>query len=321
MANCLVLGADGFIGSHVVDALGKAGHKVRAFDRLKSPVPLNLPTDHPNIQLCPGDFLNRHDLDVALEDMQYVFHFVSTTNPAASAKDPLIDVDTNIRMSVVLMQLCVEHNVKRLIFPSTGGAIYGRDLSRPLRENDLAAPVSPYGIGKLAIEGYLRYFNQSHGLDTLVFRLANAYGERQNVVGSQGAIPIFLNLIEQGLPIKVFGDGTMVRDYVHISDLVGMIVGAFDGHHQFDTYNVGSGVGVSLNELIDSLKQVTRGDVKVEYLPARPTDVQHVVLDTARYAKEFGKPQMMSLAQGLEETWHYVVERAKKEHRHGKHGL
>jgi UDP-glucose 4-epimerase len=321
MANCLVLGADGFMGSHVVEALAKVGHLVRAFDRLKSSVPLNLPADNPNIQLCPGDFLNRHDLDRALKDMQYVFHFVSTTNPAASAKDPLIDVDTNIRMSVVLMQLCVEHNVKRLVFPSTGGAIYGQDRSRPLCETDLTEPVSPYGIGKLAIEGYLRYFNQSHGLDSLVFRVSNAYGERQNVVGSQGAIAIFLNLIERGLPIRVFGDGAMVRDYVYISDLAGMVVEAFDGHHQFDTYNVGSGIGVSLNELIDSLRQVTGRAVKVEYLPARSTDVQHAVLDTARYAKEFGKPQMMSLTQGLEETWRYVVERAKKEHRYGKNGL
>ncbi len=317
MANCLVLGADGFIGSHVVDALAKAGHQVRAFDRLKSPAPVNLPVDGPNIQLYPGDFLNRHDLDLALEDMQYVFHFVSTTNPAASAKDPLIDVDTNIRMSVVLMQLCVKHNVKRLIFPSSGGAIYGQDLPRPLHETDRAEPVSPYGIGKLAIEGYLRYFRQSHGLDSLVLRLSNAYGERQNVVGSQGAVPIFLNLIEQGLPIKVFGDGTMVRDYVYISDLAEMVVRAFAESHQYDTYNLGSGEGVSVNDLIDGLKQVTGRDVKVEYLPARPTDVQHVVLDTTRYDKEFGKPQMMSLAQGLEETWRYVVTRAKKEHQRG----
>src|SRR4051794_25851995 len=129
MANCLVLGADGFVGSHVAEALAEAGHQVRAVDRLRSSRPLNLPADHPNIELRPADFLNRHDLDTALEDMQYVFHFVSTTNPAASAKDPLIDVDTNIRMSVVLMQLCVQHNVRRLIFPSTGGAIYGQDLS------------------------------------------------------------------------------------------------------------------------------------------------------------------------------------------------
>jgi len=257
MANCLVLGADGFVGSHVAEALAEAGHQVRAVDRLRSSRPLNLPADHPNIELRPADFLNRHDLDTALEDMQYVFHFVSTTNPAASAKDPLIDVDTNIRMSVVLMQLCVQHNVRRLIFPSTGGAIYGQDLSTPLRETDLTEPVSPYGIGKLAIEGYLRYFRQSHGLDSLVFRLSNAYGERQNVVGSQGAIPIFLNLVEQGLPVRVFGDGTMVRDYIYISDLVTMMVKAFDRPLENDTYNVGSGAGLTVNELIDCIRQVT----------------------------------------------------------------
>jgi UDP-glucose 4-epimerase len=317
MSNCLVLGADGFIGSHVVDVLTNAGHQVRAFDRLTSPAPLNLPTDNPNIQLWPGDFLNRHDLDTALEDMQYVFHFVSVTNPATSAKDPLIDVDVNIRMSVVLMQLCAEHNVKRVIFPSTGGAIYGQGLPRSLRETDLTEPVSPYGIGKLGIEGYLRYFRESHGLDSVVLRLSNAYGERQNVVGSQGAIPIFLNLIEQGLPIKVFGDGTMVRDYIYISDLAQMVLETFDRPHKYDTYNLGSGEGVSINELIGSLKQVTGRDVKVEHLPARPTDVEHVVLDTARYAKEFGKPKLTSLAQGLEETWHYVMMRAKKERLHG----
>jgi len=314
MAKCLVLGADGFLGSHVAEALAEAGHQVRAFDRLKSPHPRNLPDDHPNIQLFRGDFLNRHDLDEALEDMQYVFHFVSTTNPAASAKDPLIDVDTNIRMSVVLMRLCVKHNVERLIFPSTGGAIYGQDVPRPLRETDLTEPVSPYGIGKLAIEGYLRYFRQSHGLDSLVLRLSNPYGERQNVVGSQGAIPIFLNLIEQDLPVKVFGDGTMVRDYIYISDLVRMVVKAFDRNLQHATYNLGSGKGLTVNELIECIGKVTGRDVKVEYIPTRPTDVQHVVLDTARYSKEFGNPQLMSLTQGLEETWHYVVERAEKEH-------
>jgi UDP-glucose 4-epimerase len=312
MANCLVLGGDGFIGSYLAEALAEKGHKVRAFDRFKEGMANNLKVDNPKIEIRPGNFLNRADLDEALDGMDYVFHMVSTTNPASSANDPMLDIDTNLRVSVELFQLCVEHKVKRLIFPSSGGAVYGQDLSRPIKETDQTEPVSPYGIGKLAIEGYLRYFKHLHGLDYLALRVSNPYGVRQNIAGSQGVIPIFLNLIQHGQPLKVFGDGSMVRDYIYITDLVDMLVEIFDKPAKHQTYNLGAGSGQTIRELISVMKEVTGLKVEVENAPSRPTDVQQVVLDTSRYLEEFGKPKLIGIKEGIQRTWKYVEERGKE---------
>jgi UDP-glucose 4-epimerase len=310
MSNCLVLGADGFIGSHLVDRLAEQGHNVRAVDRFKGGVGFNLTGDRPNVQLVTGDFLNRDDLDAALENIEYVFHFVSTTTPATSAKDPMIDIDTNIRGSVQLFELCVQHNIKRVIYPSSGGAIYGQDLPRPITENDLTEPVSPYAIGKLAIEGYLRYFQETHNLDYLALRISNPYGVRQNLTGNQGVIPIFLNLIHQGLPINVFGDGSMVRDYIYISDLIDMAVRIFDQPTKYHTYNLGTGEGLPLKGLIEAMEATAHKPVKVNYLPSRPTDIEHVLLDISRYREEFGDPKLISLPDGIAKTWAYVLAKA-----------
>ena len=313
MSNCLVLGADGFIGSHLVDVLAAAGHQVRAVDRFKGGAGVNLTQERPNVQLVTGDFLNREDLDAALENIDYVFHFVSTTTPATSAKDPMIDIDTNVRGSVQLMQLCVEHNVKRIIFPSSGGAIYGQDFPRPINEGDATEPVSPYAIGKLTIEGYLRYFQETHNLDHLALRISNPYGVRQNLVGNQGVIPIFLNLIRQGLPLNVFGDGGMIRDYLYITDLIEMIVGIFDKPTKYRTYNLGTGKGLALKDMIEYMKQITGNKVVVNYFPSRPTDVEHVLLDIKRYRKEFGDPELLAIHDGIKKTWDYVLSKAEEE--------
>jgi len=176
MAKCLVLGANGFIGSHLVDSLARAGHSVRAFDRFSSEP---LFQENAKIDIFRGDFLNMHDLSEALKGVAYVFHFISTTTPVTAENDPLIDIETNIRMSIELFRACVEAKVKRVIFASTGGAIYGEAHDKPHAEEDIPKPVSPYAIGKLTIEHYLRYFKVKHDLDSIILRISNPYGERQ----------------------------------------------------------------------------------------------------------------------------------------------
>jgi UDP-glucose 4-epimerase len=311
MAKCLVLGADGFIGSHLTEALAKAGHEVRAFGRFADGKARNLKPDQPAVTWFAGDFLVHADLERAIKGMDYVFHLVSTTTPASSGKSPLLDIDTNLHMSVEMMALCQKHGVKRVIFASTGGAIYGRALSRPTSEDDRTEPVSPYGIGKLAIEGYLRYFQHAQGLDYLSLRISNPYGERQNLTGSQGVIPIFLNLIRQAQPLGVYGDGSMVRDYIYICDLVDMVVDMFDKPTKHRTYNLGSGTGVALNNLIEGMRKITGAQVVVDHKPERPTDLKYVVLDVKRYREEFGMPKLLGLDEGLARTWRYVQEAAK----------
>ena len=312
MAKCLILGANGFIGSHLVDSLVEDGHKVRAFDRFSSGETKF--EDHENIEMYPGDYLNRNDLRGALKDMKYVFHFISTTTPVTAENDPIIDIDTNVRMSIELAQLCVEMGVKRLIFSSTGGAIYGHSAHNAAHnEEDPTHPISPYAIGKLTIENYLRYFSVKFGLDYTVFRIANPYGARQQLYRKQGVIPIFLEQVHSDQPITVYGNGEMVRDYVYVKDVAVMIAAVFDKKHAHNVYNIGSGRGETLNEVISCIKEVTGKDITIQRKRTPATFVDSVTLDISRFVTEFDVSPKTTLLEGIRATYHHIVETEKKE--------
>jgi UDP-glucose 4-epimerase len=262
----------------------------------------------PGISVRRGDYLNRHDLFEAVRGSEYVFHLISTTTPASSGQDPLIDIETNLKMSVEVLEACRKCHTKRLIFASTAGAIYGRDQSKPFSEDDMPLPVSPYAITKLAIEGYLRYYRHAYGVDYVALRIANPYGARQNIVGSQGVIPIFMNLMRLGRPLPIFGDGSSARDYIYIHDVVAMILQMFErSNTTHQVYNIGSGRTTTLNALIGALQAIADVPVEVDYRPARPTDVHSVSLDIGRYRDEFGSPALTPLSDGLRDTWLYLA--------------
>lgn len=309
MANCLVLGANGFLGSHLVDSLVARGHKVRAFDRFSNGAPLY--NAHENVEQYVGDFLNRYSLAEALKDIDHVFHFISTTTPITAENDPLIDVDTNIRMSVELFDECVKQNVKKVIFASTGGSIYGIDAGEePISEDVTPRPISPYAIGKLTIEHYLHYFERKFGLSSVVFRISNPYGERQALNSKQGVIPIFLQHIHNNEPITIFGDGEMVRDYIYVKDVVEMIAESYDKANN-NLYNLGSGHGVSLNHLVEEIEKVVEHPFEVNHQPNLSTFVDKVVLDVSRFQQEFQPTNSTSLQDGIRKTWNYINERLK----------
>lgn len=312
MARCVVLGANGFIGSHLVDELAAAGHTVRAFDRFGDPIIRYLPNDA--IEKMAGNFLNYDDLMRAIDGMDYVFHFISTTTPVTAENDPLIDVETNIKMSIRLFDGCVKMGTKKLIFASTGGAVYGSGTTGPIQETALTQPISPYGIGKLTIEHYLRYFRTKHGLDSLVFRISNPYGERQPLHNKQGVIPIFLQHIAHDEPITVLGDGSMVRDYVYVGDVAHMVAMSFMSAKN-TLYHLGSGQGVTVNEVVDAIKRIVGKDVKIEHKTAPSTFVDKVVLDVQRFQQEFGDQTNTSLDEGIRRTWDYVLRSRAEEMR------
>ncbi len=312
MAKVLVLGGNGFIGSHLVDALVERGHEVRVFDRIRETLHY---TPSSKVEAMNGDFLNRNDISTALKDMDYVFHLISTTTPISAENDPLIDVDTNIRGSIELFQDCVEHKIKRVIFASTGGAIYGQDIDGALSEVHLPQPVSPYAIGKLTIEHYLRYFRRKYNLDSITFRISNPYGERQPLHRKQGVIPIFLEHIYRKEPITVLGDGSMIRDYIYIKDVAAILADTFDKEVQHDLYNVGSSQGVSVAELVQTLEGIVEHEVKQKTEPTPSTFVHKVVLDTSRLTTEFGYRALTSLPEGIEATWKYIQEEHDKEYK------
>ncbi|WP_375387220.1 NAD-dependent epimerase/dehydratase family protein [uncultured Amnibacterium sp.] len=296
MARILVVGANGFIGSHLVDALAAAGHEVTAFDRYRSERPA---FDVGGARVLAGDFLSRADLEQAVAGQDVVFHFLSTTTPATAEGDPTFDLRTNVAQSVELLQLCVAASVQHFYFASTGGAVYGDQGKAQYVEDDRALPVSPYAIGKLTIENYLSYFRATHGLQATVLRISNPYGGRQKTNRVQGLIPIALRRVAAGEPVIRLGDGSMVRDYLYVGDLVEMITRMVGRVHAHTTYNLGSGTGHTVNEVLDTVRRVTGVDFDVVDRPKPATFVDEVVLGIGRYTGEFGAFAFTGLEEGV----------------------
>lgn len=309
MSKIVVFGAGGFIGQHLVRRFAKEpDHTIIAFGRFAdyqhgatSPF-----AEYPNVQLVSGDFFNHRDLDGAIDGADYVFHLVTTTTPATSNDDPFIDIETNVRGSIELFELCTKHQVKKVIFLSSGGSVYGAIDSTAINERTLPEPRSPYGIGKLTIEHFLRYFKFTKNLNYVVYRVANPYGPGQNIYGRQGVIPIFMHKFLSNQPITVYGDGNMVRDYIYIDDLIDMLAGSYAKPNKYNEYNLGSGHGVSVNELINAIETCASHRVEKEYMPAPATFLEKNVLDIDRFVEEFDIKPATSLEDGMQRTWDYV---------------
>jgi UDP-glucose 4-epimerase len=302
----LILGADGFIGSHIASSLVDEGYFVRAFDLFRDGTSRNLGPFSDSLEMFSGDFLNRTDLKRSLQDIDSVFHFVSLTTPGSSMNDPLIDIETNLKGSVIFFDECVQAGVKKVVFASSGGGIYGNQGKEKYSEEDRAEPVSPYAISKLAIERYLHYYRTHCGLDSVILRYSNPYGPSQNVVGTQGLIPIFMNRMKNGSAIEIFGDGGNVRDYIYIDDLVAATKMIFGSDNRDVVYNVGSGEGTDINQVVSIIEKVTGMEAKKNYLPKRDIDVRSVVLDIGRMRSEFGDIRLQSLESGIRKTWDWI---------------
>ncbi len=303
----LVLGADGFIGSNLIKKLLKKNkYKIRAFDLFKDGKTKNLKNIENKIEIFSGNFLNRNDLRNALKDVDYVFHFISLTTPGSSMEDPFIDVDTNIKGTLGLFEECVNAGTKKIIFSSSGGAIYGNSNSEFQSEEDNTNPISPYAISKLVIEKYLEYYRLNKGLDYLVLRYANPYGPGQNVVGGQGIIPIFLNLIKQNKCIHIFGDGENIRDYIYIDDMIDMTIQIFSKNTKYTIYNIGSGKGESINNVIKTIQTVVGKNISTVKQPERLIDVRRIVLDVSRVYEEINFIPKITLSRGIMKTWKWI---------------
>jgi len=255
MGPCLVLGGAGFIGSHLAEALAQQGRPVRIFDRPHvDRLPLFPRTR--GFEVFTGDFLNPQALVPALEGVELVFHLVSTTLPQNSNDHPVYDVESNVLGSLRLMELCRERGVRKVVFVSSGGTVYGVPRATPVAEDHPTDPISSYGIHKLMVEKYLALAQRLHGLDYCVVRPANLYGPRQRLDTAQGAVAVFLDHALRDKPIHIWGDGSVVRDYVYVTDAVDAMLKAasFEGAPRI--FNIGSGKGTSLKELVAAIGQL-----------------------------------------------------------------
>ncbi len=306
---CLVLGANGFIGSHLVDELVASGYRVRSFDHFsdKTASPKFHPSDQ--IEIMAGDIYDRRKLRESLKNVAYVFHCFSATTPLSSDNDPLTDIEKNLKPSIDIFKDCVTAGVQKVIFISSGGAVYGHLAEeKSARETDAATPVSPYGISKLAIENYLAYFNRKFGLNFITYRMTNPYGPRQQFKNSQGVIPAFLERIESQQPVIVFGDGGTSRDFVYIRDATQMIAQSFSKQTKYKTYNIGSGKQTTVNQVIEALRTHVDETFKVEHREEPKTFLRSAKISNERFTAEFGDLVATSLSDGIRT----VLEQARK---------
>ena len=297
---CLIFGGRGFIGSHLIDALLARGHYVRCFDRPNVAPLAEAHLSNPNFELYEGDFVSETDVREALVGCEVCFHLVSTTLPKSSNMDPVFDVESNVLGTVRLLTHAVQSGLKKVIFVSSGGTVYGVPTQLPIPETHPTNPICSYGITKLAIEKYLGLFHQLHGLDYTVLRISNPFGERQRTHASQGAVAVFLGKVLRGEPVEIWGDGSIVRDYIHISDVVDALMISLEQNSGEHVFNIGGGCGRNLNEILDAIERVTGRIANRQYMPGRAFDVPVSVLSIARAKMSLGWSPKVDFHQGLE---------------------
>ena len=302
----LILGGAGFIGSHLAEALLAQGHEVRIFDRPHIQIPAELKECH-GIEWMQGDFLSVADIQAAVDGVELIFHLVSTTLPKNSNDDPGYDVGTNVIGSLHLLDAAVRLGIRKIVFISSGGTIYGIPNQIPIPETHPTDPLVSYGISKLAIEKYLKLYHELHGLDYAVLRVANPYGERQRTDMAQGAVAVFAKKALAGETIEIWGDGSVTRDYIYIADLIEAFVLAASYQGQERIFNIGGGHGLSLNQLLATLEELLARPVNRRFLPARNFDVPVNILDITRAREVLGWAPRTPFKVGLQRTLQWLA--------------
>jgi UDP-glucose 4-epimerase len=299
----LLLGGAGFLGSHLLEALLEDGYCVRVFDRVRN---WTGALSGSSVEFCEGDFGNRGDLAAALEGCQTAFHLVATTLPKTSNDDPVHDLETNLVSTVRFLDLASKNKLKKIVFASSGGTVYGVPITVPIPEHHETKPVCSYGIHKLAIEQYLHLYHHLYDLGYCALRVSNLFGERQHPTASQGAVVAFLDRALRGEEIEVWGDGSVVRDYVYVKDVARAFCLAARHSGAPRVFNIGSGQGVSVNQLISSIEALLGRPVSRRYLPGRPFDVPVNVLDTSLATDHLNWRPQHTLNDGLRRTLEWL---------------
>lgn len=298
----LVIGGTGFIGSNLVIALQKLGYHVIVYSR-----------GHPSalgiirkVEYVIGNISNHGEIDKVLDRVDYVFHFASSTNPKSSENDLIFDITSNLVSSIHIMEACVKNNVKKLIYCSSGGTVYGIHNEMPLHEDVNCQPISSYGLVKYTIENYLKYFNHKFNLDYEVLRLSNPYGIGQSYTASQGIIAIFIKKILNDDEIQVFGNGSIVRDYIYIDDFVSLCIKLLTIEKKNNVINVGRGIGYSISDIISNIENSLNKKAKVKYLPERKFDVPEIYLDISKAKEIYEWEPKVDLQDGIQKTIEWI---------------
>lgn len=316
--NILILGAAGFIGTNLTLELAQdTTNRLFLFDVEQAD--FSNVNNIESVEIIRGSFNEECDFEKLIENIDIVFHLVSTTYPSNSNKMIALEMQANVIVTIKLLEACIKNDVKKVVFLSSGGTVYGKAKSSPLVESDSTYPISSYGIQKITIEKMLYLFNYLYELDYSVIRLANPYGSYQKPNSGLGAVTTFTYKVLMGEPIQVFGDGSVVRDYIYIDDVIrGILKITFDdvgaGVYSSDSgnpgegkvFNLGSGEGHSLNDVINTIQETLDKKIDIQYVEGRKVDVPFNVLDISRYEKAYGKLNPISLSAGIEKLAEFM---------------
>ena len=296
----LVTGGAGFIGSHVADALVARGDEVHVLDNLASGRRENVPE---GARLHEADI--RSDADAVFDQArpEACFHLAAQADVRVSVDRPDYDADVNVIGTLRVLEAARRHGTK-VVFASTGGAIYGEAGDGPAREDSERRPLAPYGTSKLAAEEYLSTYNRLHGAHHVALRYGNVYGPRQDPHGEAGVVAIFMGLLLDGGTPRIYGDGRQTRDYVFVADIVDATLAALD--HGGGVLNVGTGRETSVLELYDAITAAAGTRPEPELAPARLGELQRSVLDPELAALELGWRAQRPLDEGLRATWEWM---------------
>ena len=292
----LVTGGAGFIGSHVVDRLIKEGHQVVAVDDLSLGRQENL---HPKVKFYHLDICHEGLIELFREEKpDIVNHHAAQVNLRLSVENPLFDAQVNLLGSLNLLESSRHTGVKKFIYISSGGAIYGQAKRLPVREEDPISPLSPYGLHKYMVELYLPLYYQTYGLPYTILRYPNVYGPRQDPKGEAGVVAIFSQQMLRGERPTIFGDGSKTRDYVFVDDIVEANLLVMQGGDQ-QTYNLGWGREVTDQEIFDRVRDALACHIQPIYGDKRPGEIDHISLDITRIKRSLGWQPRIPLEQGI----------------------
>jgi len=304
----LVTGGAGFIGSHTVDALVAAGaHEVSVLDSLSSGKREQV---NPAARFYETDLRNAEAILPILEreKPEVIYHLAAQMDVRRSVADPALDAGINLVGFLNVMEAARRNGLRRVVFASTGGAIYGEQEQFPCDEGHPRRPVSPYGVAKLATEAYLFFYKVQYGVDYVALRYANVYGPRQDPHGEAGVVAIFCGRMLGSMPSTIFGDGEQTRDYIFVGDVARANVAAL-GAKASDAFNIGTGVETSVNQLYRSLASAAGLKTPPSYAPARPGEQRRSVISPARAGQVLGWRPEVTLDDGLERTFKFFKDR------------
>jgi UDP-glucose 4-epimerase len=291
------------MGSYLTEDLVRQGNRVAIYE---SPVAClrNIDAVVNDIEIIQGDFAAENRFDHMLTGVDIVFHLISTSVPKTSNDDILLDLDRNVRPTLTLLESCIRTGVKKIVFFSSGGTVYGNTNDIPIREDHSQNPICAYGVHKLTIEKYIRLYHHLYGLDYRIVRISNPYGVRQSLRKPQGVVSAFLALALENKPLELWGDGSVIRDFVYVSDAIRAVEAVTHYKGALKIFNIGRGVGTSVLDLISAVSEIVGRRPEIRFLPSQKQDAAANVLDISRITGETGWLPTTTLLEGLTMMYH-----------------